>query len=51
MALETLAFSSLNHLTWLVAREDFIMQCRRESYKSYTWNIPPLHHKSSSHAA
>jgi hypothetical protein len=34
MVLETLVFSSLNHLTQLVAREYFIMKCRRESYKS-----------------
>jgi hypothetical protein len=36
MVLETLAFSLLNYLTWLVAQEDFIMQCQRESYKSYS---------------
>jgi hypothetical protein len=34
MVLETLPFFSLNHLTRLV--EDCIMQCRRESYKSYS---------------
>jgi hypothetical protein len=30
-----MAFSSLNHLIRLVAREDFIIRCRHESYKSY----------------
>jgi hypothetical protein len=34
MVLEKLISSSLNQLTWLVAREYFIIQCRRESYKS-----------------
>jgi hypothetical protein len=36
MVIETLVFSSLNQLTRLVAREYFVMQCRRESYKSYS---------------
>jgi hypothetical protein len=35
MVLKMVAFSSLNHLTRLVAWKDFIIQCRRESYKSY----------------
>jgi hypothetical protein len=35
MVLEKLVFSPLNQLTRLVAREYFIIQCRRESYKSY----------------
>jgi hypothetical protein len=35
MVLETLVFLLLNQLTWLVSREYFIIQCRRESYKSY----------------
>jgi hypothetical protein len=39
MVLETLVISSLNHLTWLVTREYFIIQCRRESYKSYNVNV------------
>jgi hypothetical protein len=38
MVLETLAFSLINHLTRLVAQEDFIIQCHRESYKSYSNN-------------
>jgi hypothetical protein len=38
MVLETLVFSSLNHLTRLVAGEYFIIHCRRESYKSYNLN-------------
>jgi hypothetical protein len=38
MVLETLAFYSLNHLTQ-VDREDFIIQCRRESYKSYIFSL------------
>jgi hypothetical protein len=36
MVLETLIFSSLKHFTRLVAQEYFIIQCRRESYNSYT---------------
>jgi hypothetical protein len=36
MVLETSVFSPLNQLTRLVAREYFIVQCRRESYKSYS---------------
>jgi hypothetical protein len=39
MVLETLVFSSLNHLTQLAAQEYFIIQCRHESYKSYNRNI------------
>jgi hypothetical protein len=35
MVLETLGFSPLKQLTRLVAREYFIIQCRRESYNSY----------------
>jgi hypothetical protein len=31
MVLETLAFSSLNHLTRLAAQEYVFIQCRRES--------------------
>jgi hypothetical protein len=42
MVLETLDFSSLNHLTQLVAREGFITQCRRESYKSYKINADSM---------
>jgi hypothetical protein len=38
--LETLVFSPFNHLTRLVAREDFIIHCRRESFRSYiTFNV------------
>jgi hypothetical protein len=29
----------LNIVTWLVAREDFIKSCRRESFKSYNIKI------------
>jgi hypothetical protein len=43
MVLETLAFSLLNHLTRLVAREDFIVQCRLESYKSYRKLYSSMH--------
>jgi hypothetical protein len=35
MVLETLVFSPFNQLTWLVAHKFFILQSRRESYKSY----------------
>jgi hypothetical protein len=35
MDLETSVFSYFNHLTRLVAREDFIIHCRRESSRSY----------------
>jgi hypothetical protein len=35
MVLETLVFSPFNHLTWLVAREDFIILSRCESCRSY----------------
>jgi hypothetical protein len=35
MDLETSVFSYFNHLTRLVAREDFIIHCRRESSGSY----------------
>jgi hypothetical protein len=37
MVLETVFFSfPFNHLIWLVAQEYFIIQCRRESYRSYS---------------
>jgi hypothetical protein len=36
MVLVTLVFSPFNQLTRLVAREHFIGQSRRESYKSYS---------------
>jgi hypothetical protein len=36
MVLETLAFSSLNNSTRLIGREDFVIQSRRESCKSYS---------------
>jgi hypothetical protein len=35
MVLEMLVFSRFNQSTWLVAQEDFIIQSRSESYKSY----------------
>jgi hypothetical protein len=35
MVFETLAFSPLNHLTLLIARENFIILSRRESNKSH----------------
>jgi hypothetical protein len=35
MALETSVSSYFNQLTRLVAREDFIIQCHRESSRSY----------------
>jgi hypothetical protein len=35
MVLETLVSSPFNHLTWVVTREYFIIQCHRESYISY----------------
>jgi hypothetical protein len=35
MVLEMLVFSLLSQLTWLIAREYFIIQWRCESYKSY----------------
>jgi hypothetical protein len=35
MVLESLVFSLLNQLTWLVARKYFTIRCRRESYKSH----------------
>jgi len=35
MVLETLVLSTFNHLTRLVARENFIILSRRESLKSY----------------
>jgi hypothetical protein len=34
MVLETLVFSLLNHLTWLISRENFIILSRWESNKS-----------------
>jgi hypothetical protein len=39
MALETSVSSYFNQLTRLVAREDFIIQCRRESSRSYIRSI------------
>jgi hypothetical protein len=33
----------LNHLTRLMAREDYIKSCRRESFKTYT--IPFMYHR------
>jgi hypothetical protein len=35
MVFETLVFSPLNHLTLLIARENFIILSRRESNKSH----------------
>jgi hypothetical protein len=37
MVLETLVFSPFNHLTWLVAREDFIIHSHHESSTSYNF--------------
>jgi hypothetical protein len=39
MVLETLVFSPFDHLTRLVARENFIILSRRESSRSYIMNI------------
>jgi hypothetical protein len=39
MVLETLVVSPFNHLTRLVAREDFIIHSRRESFRSYIRRI------------
>jgi hypothetical protein len=39
MVLEMLVFLPFNQLTWLVAREHFIIQSRHESYKSYKCTI------------
>jgi hypothetical protein len=39
MDLETSVFSYFNHLMRLVAREDFIIHCRREISRSYRNNI------------
>jgi hypothetical protein len=39
MVLEKLFFSPLNQLTRPVAREYFIIQCRRENYKSFIMNL------------
>jgi hypothetical protein len=38
MVFETLVFSPLNHLTRLIARENFIILSRRESNKSHVRN-------------
>jgi hypothetical protein len=35
MVFETLVFSPLNHLTWLIARENFIILSRQESNKCH----------------
>jgi len=32
---ETLVFSLLNHLTWLIAQENFIIRSRQESNESH----------------
>jgi hypothetical protein len=47
MVLETLVFSPFNHLTRLVAREDFIIHSRRESSRSYTIQSMQNCHKFS----
>jgi hypothetical protein len=39
MVLETLVLSTFNHLTRLLARENFIILSRRESLKSYIINF------------
>jgi hypothetical protein len=36
MVCETLVSTKLNHLTWLITRENFIILTHRESIKSYT---------------
>jgi hypothetical protein len=41
MVLETLVISPFNHLTRLVAREDFIKHSRRESSRSYVLVLCP----------
>jgi hypothetical protein len=39
MVLETSVLSTFNHLTRLEARENFIIFSRRESLKSYMFNV------------
>jgi hypothetical protein len=40
MGFETLVFSLLNQLTWLIAQENFIILSRRESNKSHCMTLP-----------
>jgi hypothetical protein len=47
MVLETLVFSPLNQLTRLVVQKYFIIQCRREGYKSYIKTNLTLQHRFS----
>jgi hypothetical protein len=39
LVFETLVFSPLNHLTWLIARENSIILSRQEGNKSHVINL------------